>query len=99
MGQLPAGATVAHLAYYLGRYLGCDPVVLVGQDLGFTDGQYYAAGAAIHDVWAPELNEFNTLETMEWASAMPSPTECAWPWWLRQWVERRSTGPRYPRGR
>ena len=66
MGVIPAGATVAHLAYYLARHLGCDPVVLMGQDLGFTDGQYYAAGAAIHDVWAGELNEFNTLEMLEW---------------------------------
>lgn len=62
---LKPGATVAHLAYSLARHLGCDPVVLVGQDLGFTDGQYYAAGAAIHDVWAGELNEFNTLEMLE----------------------------------
>ena len=66
MGRVPAGATVAHLAYSLARHMGCDPVVLVGQDLGFTDGQYYAAGAAIHDVWAGELNEFNTLEMLEW---------------------------------
>lgn len=66
MGVIPAGATVAHLAYYLARHLGCEPVVLMGQDLGFTDGQYYAAGAAIHDVWAGELNEFNTLEMLEW---------------------------------
>lgn len=65
-GGLPAGSTVAHLAYYLARYMGCDPVALIGQDLGFTDGQYYAAGAAIHDVWAGELNPFNTLETLEW---------------------------------
>lgn len=66
MGALPPGATVAHLAYYLARYLGCDPVVLIGQDLGFTDGHYYGAGAAIHNVWAGELNEFNTLEMLEW---------------------------------
>ncbi|MEM8834348.1 MAG: 6-hydroxymethylpterin diphosphokinase MptE-like protein [Planctomycetota bacterium] len=65
-GSLEQGATVAHLAYYLARHLGSDPVILVGQDLAFTDGQYYAAGAAIHDVWACELNPFNTLETMEW---------------------------------
>jgi hypothetical protein len=60
------GATVAHLAYYLARFLGADPVILTGQDLAFTDGQYYSAGAAIHDTWAPELNAFNTLEMMEW---------------------------------
>ncbi|MEO1128744.1 MAG: 6-hydroxymethylpterin diphosphokinase MptE-like protein, partial [Planctomycetota bacterium] len=65
-GALPPAATVAHHAYYLARALGADPVILVGQDLAFTDGQYYARGAAIHDVWAPELNAFNTLEMMEW---------------------------------
>ncbi len=65
-GALEAGATVAHLAYYVARHMGCDPVALIGQDLAFTDGQYYAPGAAIHNVWACELNPFNTLEMMEW---------------------------------
>lgn len=65
-GAIAAGATVAHLAYYVARHLGCDPVILTGQDLGFTDGQYYAAGAAIHEVWGGELNEFRSLEMMEW---------------------------------
>jgi hypothetical protein len=66
MGALPAGATVAHLALYLARHLGCDPVILTGQDLGFTDGLYYAPGTAIDAVWAPELNPFNTIEMMQW---------------------------------
>lgn len=66
MGTVPPGATVAHLSYYLARFLGCDPVILVGQDLGFSDGQYYSPGAAIHTVWGSELNEFNTLEMLEW---------------------------------
>ncbi len=65
-GPIRAGATVAHLSYYLARYLGCDPVVLIGQDLGFTDGLYYADGAAIHNVWAGELNPFRSLEMLEW---------------------------------
>lgn len=65
-GALPSGSTVAHLAYYLARHLGCDPVILTGQDLGFTDGQYYGAGASIHETWACELNPFTTLEMFEW---------------------------------
>lgn len=65
-GSVEAGATVAHLAYLFARHLGCDPVILVGQDLGFTLGQYYAAGAAIHEVWSSELGPFRTLETLEW---------------------------------
>lgn len=66
LGAIKPGATVAHLAYYLARHLGCDPVILVGQDLAFTDGQYYPKGASIHRVWSAELNPFNTLEQMEW---------------------------------
>ena len=64
-GNVRPGATVAHLAYEFARHLGCDPVLLVGQDLGFTDGQYYADGAAIHETWGCELNEFRTLEMFE----------------------------------
>ncbi|MFG0283070.1 MAG: 6-hydroxymethylpterin diphosphokinase MptE-like protein [Phycisphaerales bacterium JB039] len=64
-GELRPGATVAHLAYYLARHLGCDPVILIGQDLGFTDGQYYASGAAIHNVWSSELSPLRTLEMCE----------------------------------
>lgn len=66
MGSVAAGATVAHLSLYLARYFGCDPVIMIGQDLGFPDGLYYTSGTAIHDVWAPELNPFNTIEMMEW---------------------------------
>lgn len=66
MGELPPGATVAHLSLYLARFLGCNPIALIGQDLGFTDGLYYTPGTAIHDVWSTELNPFNTIEMMEW---------------------------------
>ncbi len=66
MGSLPDGTTVAHLSVYLARHLGCDPIALIGQDLGFTDGLYYGPGTAIDDVWAPELNPFNTIEMMQW---------------------------------
>ena len=65
-GAIAPGATVAHLAYHLARHMGCDPVILIGQDLGFTDGQYYAPGAAIHQVWSGELSGLRTLEMFEW---------------------------------
>ncbi|MEO1235360.1 MAG: 6-hydroxymethylpterin diphosphokinase MptE-like protein [Planctomycetota bacterium] len=63
---IKGGATVAHLSYYLAQHLGCDPVIFIGQDLGFSDGLYYAPGTAVHQVWDCELGEFNTIETMEW---------------------------------
>jgi len=64
--KLPAGATVAHLAYCLAEYLGCNPIVFVGQDLGFSDGLCYAAGTSYEDVWRPEMSRFCTIEMKQW---------------------------------
>jgi hypothetical protein len=64
--RLRSGATVAHLAYYLAEHLGCDPIIFVGQDLGFTDGLCYAPGTSYDDVWRPELSRFCTVEMKQW---------------------------------
>ncbi|MFA7236330.1 MAG: 6-hydroxymethylpterin diphosphokinase MptE-like protein [Phycisphaeraceae bacterium] len=66
MAGLRSGSTVAHLSLYLAQFLGCDPITMIGQDLGFSDGLYYCPGTAIHEVWSTELSPFNTLEMMEW---------------------------------
>ena len=64
--RLPSGATVAHLAYYLAEHVACDPIVFVGQDLGFSDGLCYAPGTSYDDVWRPELSRFCTVEMKQW---------------------------------
>ncbi len=64
--SLRAGSTVAHLAFYLAEFIGADPIVLVGQDLAFSDNLYYAPGGAVHEMWSVELNRFYTLEMKEW---------------------------------
>ncbi len=61
-----AGATVAHLAFYLAVYMGCDPIIFVGQDLGFTGHVYYVPGVEIHQAWRAELNRFQSIEQKEW---------------------------------
>ena len=38
---LPSGCTVAHFNFVLAQHLGCDPIMMIGQDLAFTDGLYY----------------------------------------------------------
>ena len=43
---LPGGATVAQSAVRLAAALGADPILLVGQDLAFTEGRVYARGSA-----------------------------------------------------
>ncbi len=64
--SLQSGATVAHLAFYLAQHLGCEPILFVGQDLGFSDGLCYTPGTSYEDVWRPELGRFSTLETKQW---------------------------------
>jgi hypothetical protein len=65
-GLLPAGTTVAHLAFYLAQFIGADPIILIGQDLAFTNNVYYSPGNALHALWKPELNRFFTIEMKEW---------------------------------
>ena len=64
--RLRAGATVAHLAYYFAEFLGCDPIVFVGQDLGFSDGLCYTPGTSYEEVWRPELSAFCSVEMKQW---------------------------------
>ena len=65
-GTLRAGSTVAHLAFYLAEHLGCDPIILDGQDLSFPDGLYYPPGMQIERIWRPELGRFQTIEMKQW---------------------------------
>lgn len=65
-GGLKAGATVAHLAYYLAVYMGCNPIIFVGQDLAFTGHVFYVPGVEIHQSWRSEINRFQTMEHKEW---------------------------------
>lgn len=65
-GGLKAGATVAHLAFYLAAYMGCDPIIFVGQDLAFTGHVFYVPGVEIHQSWRSEINRFSTMEMKEW---------------------------------
>jgi hypothetical protein len=64
--RLPSGATVAHLAFYLAEHMGCDPIIFLGQDLGFSDGLCYTPGTSYEDVWRPELSRFCTVEMKQW---------------------------------
>jgi hypothetical protein len=66
-GQLDtSGGSVASTAFDLLVKMGCDPVILVGQDLAFTDKIPYTRGADF--LRLDELNRFNTLEMMHRAS-------------------------------
>ncbi len=52
--------------YYLAEHLGCDPIIFVGQDLGFSDGLCYTPGTSYEDVWRPELSRYCSVEMKQW---------------------------------
>ncbi len=57
--SLSAGSTVAHLSVSFAHYLGCDPIIMIGQDLAFTpdaDGnpRYYPATVYAEHPWKAE---------------------------------------------
>lgn len=42
--------TVSYHALYSAMYLGCNPIILIGQDLAYSDGNCYAKGSAYEDL-------------------------------------------------
>lgn len=49
---LRAWGSVATSAFDLALKMGCDPIVFVGQDLGYTDGRPYCRDVTFEDEWA-----------------------------------------------
>jgi len=45
LGELPQGGSVANICLSVAHYMGCDPIIFVGQDLAFTDGLKHAESA------------------------------------------------------
>jgi hypothetical protein len=54
-GRMTTGLSVAHTAFYLAREMGCDPIVLVAQDLSFSEGRTHASGVA--QTWGGAIDE------------------------------------------
>lgn len=45
-GRIKIGGSIAHLAFGFAYHIGANPIVLIGQDLAFTDGFTHAEGVA-----------------------------------------------------
>lgn len=47
--EMKSGASVANLAFDISRFLGCNPIILTGQDLSYSNMQSYAEGAVLKE--------------------------------------------------
>lgn len=52
-----SGASVSNSALDIARIWGCSPIILIGQDLGFTGMEVYADGAVLKDKWDKTIRD------------------------------------------
>lgn len=64
IGDIQSGGSVATSAFDLLLNLGCDPIILVGQDLAYTGREIHCSGTHHNDEWTALYSRFVNLETI-----------------------------------
>jgi len=63
-GDIQSGGSVATSVFDLFLTLGCDPIILVGQDLAYTGREIHCSGTHHNDAWLPLCNRVKNLDTI-----------------------------------
>lgn len=63
-GDIQSGGSVATSAFDLLLNMGCDPVILTGQDLAYTGREIHCAGTHHNDDWLPTCTRVKNLDTI-----------------------------------
>jgi hypothetical protein len=58
--DFPPMYTVSHLAFFVARYMGCDPIILAGFDLSFPGNRDHAEGCA--KTWSANFKKWHLSE-------------------------------------
>lgn len=64
-GETLSGGSVATSVFDLAYKLGSSPIILVGQDLSYTDNRAYAEWCYFDRVWLDEISKFRTLKDIQ----------------------------------
>ncbi|MBX7057087.1 MAG: DUF115 domain-containing protein [Leptospirales bacterium] len=64
IGGLQSGGSVATTAFDLLRNLGCDPIILIGQDLAYTGRKIHCSGTHHTERWLAQLGRTLSFETI-----------------------------------
>ena len=63
-GDVQSGGSVATSAFDLLLNMGCDPIILMGQDLAYSGREYHCSGTYHNDDWIPKITRVSNLETI-----------------------------------
>ncbi|NLK96804.1 MAG: motility associated factor glycosyltransferase family protein [Epulopiscium sp.] len=85
MDILPLGASVANASLSIAVYLGCNPIIFIGQDLAYTDGKYHADSCS--DTTLKQDGEDNDLIEVEGIDGNKVLTNSVWHTFL-MWMEK-----------
>ena len=64
IGDIQSGGSVATSAFDLLLNLGCDPIILTGQDLAYTGREIHCSGTHHNDEWTGLYSRFVNLDTI-----------------------------------
>jgi len=63
-GDIQSGGSVATSAFDMLLNLGCDPIILVGQDLAYTGREIHCSGTYHNDEWLPGTSRLRNLDSI-----------------------------------
>ncbi len=63
-GDIQSGGSVATSAFDLLLNLGCNPIILTGQDLAYTGREIHCSGTYHNDDWLPQCSRIQNLDTI-----------------------------------
>lgn len=61
-GDIQSGGSVATSVFDMLLNFGCDPIILMGQDLAYTGREIHCTGTYHNDDWLPGINRIKNLE-------------------------------------
>tara|TARA_Y100000780_G_scaffold209855_1_gene207721 strand:+ start:55 stop:957 length:903 start_codon:yes stop_codon:yes gene_type:complete len=66
-GILENVSSVAHSAFHLARHMGCEPIILVGQDLSFEGYRMHCTDSFYNQANQDDIGTDRTLDTLEYS--------------------------------
>ncbi len=65
-GEIDIGGSVATAAFGLAMKMGCDPVIFVGLDLAYSDGETHMKGAYFEENWLFSWNKYRNINGLSY---------------------------------
>ena len=64
-GSLGKVFSVAHAGYNLARFMGCSPIIFIGQDLSFCKKRLHSRNTHYYQLREDKINNLNTMEVLD----------------------------------